>query len=715
MASAKALHFFSKQLSVAVTWDDFIELLKFTHSTSQALIDLFSAPLKLIFSDSLSLNRLHATLPKKVHFSYRLGEEEREGSSQVGIAPSQLMMPNLNNFEDFDSQYNGLKLFPRKLQTDQVDSLRWNAILRGVFLRLEPIRQLRKAVSEANLALQYYQDQENRFSDAAESDPSILQFMHTLQELNRKYYFLPQWIQSRDWGNELESSSSNKKVSFETPSKAERNGEDLVTFITTGKKIALDAETMSRINTPKSKSRNKSSGLNKDAIFNISSNFILNLHEYYEIANLLETKEVHELSPLQKLTILKVLCDACMDTDRIQQLMERNAEERANQIQQMNRLAKEQKLKMKEVSSTKREAALEACRRLNREKASDSKKGEKKEAQGGRKGNGGGKGSKAKSNFEPNVEQLSAMIDDLIGLEPYGIDTVREDPVLDEISESEDEEDDEEEASDEHETDGDNDEGEVKRGRSASRRKPALVRTRAMSRQRSRADRMQRNNTISYALERMTLALERNTERELRGAIKVAEKSGFKGVDEKTGQVYVTESLKQVYRQLNELEIKAKEDKLASKHEKALDDYFVRTEPLGSDRYHRTYWKFMADDNRLFVECKEEDEAMKAFGPCPPPPSSSKALDQIVLNRLFESRPNRYKYRWLVYSTSSELWKLCEALDDRGEREKELKAAIKARFEIEPPAVVYQTSGSEFIGRKVQRTFGRKVSQNQSI
>lgn len=70
---------------------------------------------------------------------------------------------------------------------------------------------------------------------------------------------------------------------------------------------------------------------------------------------------------------------------------------------------------------------------------------------------------------------------------------------------------------------------------------------------------------------------------------------------------------------------------------------------------------------------------------------------------------HRFQYKWGVYSTPSEQWQLWDALDARGERESELKSAIKARFDIEEPPVVYQTTGSDYIGKKVKRIFGKKV------
>jgi len=54
---------------------------------------------------------------------------------------------------------------------------------------------------------------------------------------------------------------------------------------------------------------------------------------------------------------------------------------------------------------------------------------------------------------------------------------------------------------------------------------------------------------------------------------------------------------------------------------------------------------------------------------------------------------------------------LWDSLDERAERERALKASIKARFDLQEPEQVYQSYGSEYIGMKVRRTFGRRVSQ----
>ena len=65
-----------------------------------------------------------------------------------------------------------------------------------------------------------------------------------------------------------------------------------------------------------------------------------------------------------------------------------------------------------------------------------------------------------------------------------------------------------------------------------------------------------------------------------------------------------------------------------------------------------------------------------------------------------------------MYSTAGELWQLWDSLDERAERERALKASIKARFDLQEPEQVYQSYGSEYIGMKVRRTFGRRVSRD---
>lgn len=159
---------------------------------------------------------------------------------------------------------------------------------------------------------------------------------------------------------------------------------------------------------------------------------------------------------------------------------------------------------------------------------------------------------------------------------------------------------------------------------------------------------------------------------------------------------------------LHEIDAKAKENKANLQHEKALEQYFVRTEHLGEDRFFNHYFQFIGDDNKLFIQSSQKFLEIEYNGPTPP--SNSENLEDLILFRLFSSRPNRYRYTWSIYSSATELWNLCEALDERGEREKALKESIKARFELEEPTTQYQRIGSEWIGRKIERAFNKKVS-----
>lgn len=128
----------------------------------------------------------------------------------------------------------------------------------------------------------------------------------------------------------------------------------------------------------------------------------------------------------------------------------------------------------------------------------------------------------------------------------------------------------------------------------------------------------------------------------------------------------------------------------------------MRTEPLGSDRHHAVYWQFKGDPHRLY---KQESTIQQAIAG--PEPLLEEEEQSVALFKLFQSRPSNRSSTWSVYSTNTELFMLCEALDVRGEREKELKSKITAAFNVTQPEVIYATEGP-YMGRKIKRTFGRK-------
>jgi hypothetical protein len=79
---------------------------------------------------------------------------------------------------------------------------------------------------------------------------------------------------------------------------------------------------------------------------------------------------------------------------------------------------------------------------------------------------------------------------------------------------------------------------------------------------------------------------------------------------------------------------------------------------------------------------------------------------------LLHVRPSTRKFSWRVHPTMPDIWRVIEALDERGVRERELKAKLVALFGLSGKSAdgaPYQTRGSDFIGRKVRRSFGKRV------
>eukprot|EP01034_Spumella_vulgaris_P023030 gene23030-29219_t len=752
------LNVFNKQLSLSsVSFEDFADLLKYTGRDSVALNDVYLSVLKLVVSDTAILNKLNNAIPRKVHFAYRLVPVV-EGVTQSAAAQDvddELNLEQLSNLDSFDNLYNGFKLLPRKIRVEHVDVIRYQAVLRCVLLRLEPVKRLRSAVVDITNALQTSLFNSN----------SILN--STVKRLNT--------VKSLDNGSNSNKTSRNNSVNnltrFDTETSTTSNGSqsllppktpmnvkfsnllhriDSTTSVrskasssTAAKKVSeISSAAMARVNTPRKANSLKTAGLDKDAVFRISGDVTAPLETIVEAAIELETKEMYELSAKHKLAVLKVLCEACYDTVRITELLERNAEERATQIAAQNKQIKEAKLKLRELSVGKKAQAIDICKKANKAAieaanaaalatlgvtSSKSRKSLSKTASTtSLNGTADGEantstavvpavpapkkkgGPMAKELYEPSAEQVNAMIDDLMLIETLGIDEVVDDFLPEVISEDEEEtEDGTTENNNEEEDDFEMVDGDTIRLKRPQRRNMAQKRAFGGEKKRAREEKRYRNETLAIADYRLTAAFERNSERDIRAAVKHGEKSGLRYSDKK-GRVFCTQKMKQAYKLLADMETKTAEDRAASQHERALGEYFVRTTPIGSDRFHNTYWSFIGDE-RLFVQQREEIPEKERTGLIPP---TSGPHHDKTLSHLFSSRPNRYSTKWVVYASVTEFWHLWDALDERGEREAELKAAIKARFDFEEPATVYMQLGSEYIGRKVNRTFtvGKKRS-----
>lgn len=65
------------------------------------------------------------------------------------------------------------------------------------------------------------------------------------------------------------------------------------------------------------------------------------------------------------MAILKLLCDSCYESELFRTALEANVEERSERIIKLNKALREEQAKKREVSSAKREQAIEACRKIN--------------------------------------------------------------------------------------------------------------------------------------------------------------------------------------------------------------------------------------------------------------------------------------------------------------------------------------------------------------
>ena len=238
-------------------------------------------------------------------------------------------------------------------------------------------------------------------------------------------------------------------------------------------------------------------------------------------------------------------------------------------------------------------------------------------------------------------------------------------------------------------------------------------------------------------------------ERDIKEALKVASSAGFQGTLE-DDKFYVTEELKKLYEVQYQLDAENKEAAQTQKLEKTLSELFVRTEPVGYDRYFRSYWCFEGDDRLLVryvrgvtddiklavdngsnIEKVRQDKKTKV-----PNIQSIKheaedtasetenevlelqkkvALDALEENPLtsLANRPSNNQYMWACFSSEPEICELVEALDERGVRERALKSSIKARFDLKldetssSTPTEYLKEGSPYVGKKVKRSFGK--------
>lgn len=511
---------------------DFLDLLRYNRETSVALMEVFCSPLKLILADAGILSKLHTALPRKIHFSQRfretLNKAEIDDLSVDGVISD---LDLLAQDDKFDKTYNGFKLLPKKLSPDLVDPLKWQAILRATLLRLDPVQQARRATLDVMTALK------------ADSDA-------------KGSVFLP---------STLRKAMISGIGAMKTPMKTSIRAMDSLLSLSGSDLGEISSTSMSFLQTPtsvhQSGTHEVSKYLDKDAIFGITGDVVKPLETVVESCIALESYELHELGMAYKLAILQVLCDACYETQRIRELLEKNAEERLTRIQNMNKVSRETKEKKREEASALKDLAIQRCREINEaaaKKAEAEAAAKAKSKKGSKKGNKKKKaeivskkgGKNGKVSYDPTPQQLAAMLEDLIVLEALQIEEVVPDFPQEEVSDDEDDSDAEFDAIRE----SIRDESTSRKGTSGNlwdtergRIKSAALRARSNDKKKARVEKRGRNLQLSLADEKLELALSTTSERDIRQALRFGEKIGLRGVDPVTKCTFCTEKMKQVF------------------------------------------------------------------------------------------------------------------------------------------------------------------------
>eukprot|EP00546_Thalassionema_frauenfeldii_P016880 CAMPEP_0178899764 /NCGR_PEP_ID=MMETSP0786-20121207/3086_1 /TAXON_ID=186022 /ORGANISM="Thalassionema frauenfeldii, Strain CCMP 1798" /LENGTH=1483 /DNA_ID=CAMNT_0020570667 /DNA_START=44 /DNA_END=4492 /DNA_ORIENTATION=- len=226
------------------------------------------------------------------------------------------------------------------------------------------------------------------------------------------------------------------------------------------------------------------------------------------------------------------------------------------------------------------------------------------------------------------------------------------------------------------------------------------------------------------ALELLREAIEDGTVKSLKAAIRAATQAKLSGRDVSTGGVWAVDTLRDATLELKSAErrkrvIEAKKELVAK-----MNKCFIRTEPIGKDRYRNRFWRFDNDENsRVWVECQfvldEKDSKQEegfvglvkqisevTHGACEKEddliePGSSVESREAFLRFSRQEFHRRGNVPCLVsqyfggHATERALKGLAKTLDDRGSRERELKGNLKETLEQSGLAVVDVTTSEE--------------------
>ncbi len=788
------INVFSKQLELAqIGLDQFIDLLKYRGQDSIAFVEIFMAPLRVIISDTDLCLKLSLDIPLDTNFARKvtsvelqvgaLGTLGKEIQRDVGNDNGNDM--NIEDKDDISFSFTGvpsltqalvnerrtynksISLLPRRLRIDLIDSLRWQAVCKAILPSLPPVRAFLKLSLEL----------ENLTTDEA------------ALETNRQWTY-----GSTVDGRELSNTSARQKEKQEKKLKANLL-ESAQNFKNSPQAISQVSHLLIQSNTFH---RNKD--IDIDSALCITSDVKENLSKLRDAMQSLHEGDLYKTTLSNKLFILKMLFSACYSTKAFVDKISENCEKIFDAKRERNKEIQAIRAKKAEGSKTERDRAERICRDEMKEAAAEKEKvAKEKEAKAAQKAAAiedkkaaaaattsteggkptatsastkesskkkGGAGAKRKAEddvtttagdsapakkkgpaknrdpLQPSNNAIQAKVEELLFWDHLGISGVWElnDEVLTDDEEGSD--DDDEEVADTVEIDGEV----ISLGTKpkTSKRRVPLSRAQTAERAEKLLEIKRLNDSRYLAIENLENAIESNREQDLKRAIRIGKKENMQRWTEADGKEYCTPLLYKAEKMMYDIEAKTAADKIEADFDKTMNEYTVRTEPLGSDRYGNTYWAFQGDPDRLYVcmnnnnsksknrfslnsnnngleegsssssstsnNANESSSNSNSVVHTNVPSGSEIALfkKDPTLKVLFNSRPfvsKEEKETWLIYASEPEIYYLWEALDDRGIRERELRQKIRSAFDytFDPPTVY--TTEHRWIGRQIQRVY----------
>lgn len=275
----------------ALSIEAFVDLISFVDHDSVGVVEVYTALLRVILSDRRSVNRIMQSVPKQLSFEHRSATSTAYNSLPTSTVTNTELLdltnsPPENSLKQllswfswsisdstFDCSYNGLSSLPRNLFAECITPTSWQAVLRCVILRLEPVKQMRKQLTVKAVGV----------GIPVPMGPAG----------------------DRQLQTQLLRSSSNSSFASHSSGIANAATSSCNVLGTT----VLGTSSITTIS--------YGLKLNWDAVLSLASDASTRLASLYEACTALETNELYSLSPKHKLAVLLTLIEACNSTEEL--------------------------------------------------------------------------------------------------------------------------------------------------------------------------------------------------------------------------------------------------------------------------------------------------------------------------------------------------------------------------------------------------------------